>query len=62
MLCRLSFSRKHIGTEGGNLKGFQNALLVDPIRNDETDIKLLHLVDEQFPVTVEITFFLKGVF
>lgn len=60
MLCRLSLSRKHIATEGGNLKGFQNALLVDPIRSYEADIKLVDLVGKQFPVTVKILVFRKG--
>jgi hypothetical protein len=46
VLCRLSLSRKHIATEGGNLKGFQNALLVDPVRSNETDIKLVDLLGE----------------
>jgi hypothetical protein len=60
MLCRLSRSRKHIATEGGNLKGFQNALLIDPIRSDEADIKLVDLVEKQFSVTVKIPVFRKG--
>jgi len=46
MLCRLSLSRKHIAIEGGNLKGFQNALLVDPIRSKQADIKLVDLLGE----------------
>jgi hypothetical protein len=51
MLCRLSLNRKHISTEGGYLKGFQNALIVDPIRSDEADTKLVDLVEIQYPVT-----------
>lgn len=56
MLCGLSLSRKHIATEGGNLKGFQNALLVDPIRSDEADIKLVDLMEKHFPVTKDTGF------
>lgn len=55
MLCRLSLSRKHVAVGGGYLKGFQNTLLVDPIRSDEADIKLVDLV-----VTVKIPVFRKG--
>jgi len=60
MLCRLSLSRKHIATEGGTLKGFQNALLFDPIRSDEADIKHVDLMEKQFAVTVKILVFRKG--
>jgi len=60
MLCRLSLSRKHTATEGGNLKGFQNALLVDPIRRDVVDIKHVDLMEKQFAVTLKILVFRKG--
>jgi hypothetical protein len=60
MLCRLSLSGQHIATEGGNLKGFQNALLVDPISSDEADIKHVDLMEKQFAVTEKILVFRKG--
>jgi len=39
-VCLLSPSRKQIATEGGNLREFQNALLVCAFTNKEANIKL----------------------
>jgi hypothetical protein len=43
-LCRLPLRRFHIATEGENLAGFYNALLVHASTSEEADIKLVKLV------------------
>jgi hypothetical protein len=43
MLCLLSLSRKSVATEGGNLTGFYNALLVYVRMSEEENIKVAEL-------------------
>jgi hypothetical protein len=46
MLCRLSLSRKHIATEGGNHMDFLNASLLYASTSEEANITLVKHVGE----------------